>query len=385
MQCSKERLQCHTVVFCQEFSPCGSVLVTGDNFGRIGVFALAELLAGSSSASAPGENCSTVTFSVCHGSIYALHTIDNYLVCGTTSGIKAFLWSSLVSAAESPAIGKPNVMWTLDPPSDIGGGRIVNALCTLGTHLVSASSSGCIHVWDVERERLTRKFDGHSKQALCVVSRPRTSEQCFSGSDDGTVKLWDSRSSACCHSITPTVPNPSLASSSSQSRNNNWVSAVAVDPNDRWLACGGSQPLTLHHIGMLTSDAASDSAPVSQLTSPTNRHSTPASIISTATTSSSSNSVCPQAVTYGTPASNGITNTCRFTDSSLLSAGSTSRLYHWDLAGSCQREVPCSSKILYSVAVHGEERERITSVAGSSAYLDVFTSYIYGTVKLLLS
>ena len=47
------------------------------------------------------------------------------------------------------------------------------------------------------------------------------------------------------------------------------------------------------------------------------------------------------------------------TSRQLLSVGSSSQLYHWDFGARCQKEVPCSSKILYSVALQGAGRDQV--------------------------
>lgn len=69
-----------------------------------------------------------------------------------------------------------------------------------GTHLVSASTDKSMAMWDLEAGVRVRRFKGHQSFVnSCDVSDNPT--MICSGSDDGTVRLWDSRRRHCVKTL----------------------------------------------------------------------------------------------------------------------------------------------------------------------------------------
>jgi len=64
---------------------------------------------------------------------------------------------------------------------------------TDGSMLFSASTDKTIAVWDIEEGERIRKLKGHQTFVNCVGCARRGPQLLCSGSDDGTVKLWDAR------------------------------------------------------------------------------------------------------------------------------------------------------------------------------------------------
>lgn len=77
----------------------------------------------------------------------------------------------------------------------------------------------------------------HFKDMVTTVATvPNSAHLLASGSEDGTVRLWDVRAGKSARILEPGVV---LADHGGAGR---WISAVAVDEAGSWLACGGGIP-----------------------------------------------------------------------------------------------------------------------------------------------
>eukprot|EP00826_Nyctotherus_ovalis_P042552 TRINITY_DN4390_c0_g2_i14.p4 TRINITY_DN4390_c0_g2~~TRINITY_DN4390_c0_g2_i14.p4 ORF type:complete len:136 (-),score=38.55 TRINITY_DN4390_c0_g2_i14:192-599(-) len=66
----------------------------------------------------------------------------------------------------------------------------------LGGHgqsfVASGSEDAVVYIWNRSTELLTTKLPGHTSMVNCVAWSPTDSSLLVSGSDDYTVKVWDS-------------------------------------------------------------------------------------------------------------------------------------------------------------------------------------------------
>ena len=69
-----------------------------------------------------------------------------------------------------------------------------------GTSLVSGSDDGTVKLWDVQTGGVVKTFSGHSN-TVCSVSISADSTMIASGSDDNTIHLWDIQTGECYHVI----------------------------------------------------------------------------------------------------------------------------------------------------------------------------------------
>lgn len=91
-----------------------------------------------------------------------------------------------------------------------------------GKYLASGSEDGIIQIWDTKSGKCLRVLEGHSNRISCVTYGPQGSILA-SASDDETVRIWDTETGKCCQ-ILEWCPSR--------------IGSVAFSPNGRYLAIG---------------------------------------------------------------------------------------------------------------------------------------------------
>eukprot|EP00727_Mastigamoeba_balamuthi_P014287 m51a1_g9481 hypothetical protein (341) ;mRNA; f:608201-609909 len=123
--------------------------------------------------------------------------------------------------------------------------RETNAIAFSGSAMVCGCGDGVAYVYDVAGGcAAVGELAGHKGPVLACAARPGTQHEVLTGSEDGSVLLWDLRTRTCEATFAP--PRARGASGAG-----GWVSAVAVDPTGEWLACatgGADGCLSLWHI-----------------------------------------------------------------------------------------------------------------------------------------
>lgn len=72
---------------------------------------------------------------------------------------------------------------------------------TAGDLLFSCATDKLLSVWDVVTGSRVRKMKGHQNFVNSVRGARRGVETLVSGSDDGTIKVWDARRKHVCHTF----------------------------------------------------------------------------------------------------------------------------------------------------------------------------------------
>lgn len=106
------------------------------------------------------------------------------------------------------------------------------AISSDGKNVVTGSADKTAKLWDVSESPTTTKLTGHSKPVLCVAFSPKAESKFFaSGSEDGTINLWDSNGTQPVLTLRGQPATPILA--------------VAISPDGQTLASGGADARVL--------------------------------------------------------------------------------------------------------------------------------------------
>jgi THO complex subunit 6 len=117
----------------------------------------------------------------------------------------------------------------LSPFSEING----VAVSREAARAFLAGGDGAAHELDLSSLSFVRRFTGHADY-LHSVQYLSHSRELVTGSEDGTIGIWDARQAKRVELL-----QPSSSPSSSTSGSDAWVGSVAVDASETWLAAGG--------------------------------------------------------------------------------------------------------------------------------------------------
>lgn len=325
--------QYYTTIYSVAYSSCGYYLAAASNFGSIAIFNLSAHLDKDEGIQVEGfQKCPLFKFSAHSGPIYTLISSKKFLISGSIGEMKAWKWSDLKRKEAKP-------VWTYYIPQGENLTKPeVNSIVLGSKEDESMMYIGCgdnkVHCLDVETQSLKVSLEGHTDYILCVCVG-NNGHECVSGSEDGTVRMWDARKGGgAVHVIEPYKHNIS-----SRPEMGKWIGCVAYDVSDDWLVCGGAPTLCVWHIRSLS--------PCTQLLKP-----------------------------------NATSSVVHFYDDIIISAGSESCINHWSLDGNLQIEVPASASNILSIGIASNPSLQVLSAAGTSYKIDVCTDFRYKDFSL---
>ncbi|XP_067421794.1 THO complex subunit 6 homolog isoform X3 [Emydura macquarii macquarii] len=197
--------------------------------------------------------------------------------------------------------------------------------------LLLAGGDCAVHVMDLESGTFTHKFQGHSDYVHCLALRDQFQE-CLSGSEDGTVRMWDLRTGAQVQVI-----EVHKYEECSRPQNGKWIRCLATDCD--WMVCGGGPALTLWHLRSVTPTTVFPLPP------------------------------CQQHV--------------MFYQDLILSAGHSPTINHLQISGEIRAQIPCTPHSVHSLCINEHSPEhKVLTAAGSSHKVDVFTNFSYRAFSL---
>lgn len=154
-------------------------------------------------------------------------------------------------------------------PSQLEGARgtklprpEVNGLALAGpSALYAACGDGNVYGWDLETRQVVKTYAGHQNAVYCVgMSGAHTF---CSGSEDGSVRLWDARQSGCSNVLDPSTGTAQGSAATWSPKP--WVSCMDVEADGSWMVCGGgSRHLSLWHLPSLAVTATMPTASAPQ-------------------------------------------------------------------------------------------------------------------------
>ncbi|XP_062263585.1 THO complex subunit 6 homolog isoform X3 [Platichthys flesus] len=183
----------HMSVFSQSFSPCGRFLAAGNNYGEIALFSLSAALSPDATALSQKP---VLTFTAHEGPIFSLLSTDCFLLSTGNGEISAWSWTELIKKNVKPLWTKrPNYKSSLEIPE-------INSMTVQSrdNSLVIGGGDNNVHILDLEHGVFKSVLQGHTDYVHCVSVREREAE-ILSGSEDGAVRIWDSRTGQCVHCI----------------------------------------------------------------------------------------------------------------------------------------------------------------------------------------
>ncbi|XP_076909525.1 eukaryotic initiation factor 4A-15-like [Bidens hawaiensis] len=248
------------------------------------------------------------------------------LSCGDDGRIRGWKWMDMFEAKQNGGLLKPQL--DLANPQHKGPWGALSpipetnaiAVDTQGGSIYAAAGDSCAYCWDVEKSKIKLTFKGHSGYLHSVVAR-NSCNQIITGSEDGTARIWDCRSGKCTNVIEPGKDKKSKEFFS-------YVSCIALDANEKWLACGSGRNLSVWNL------SASER-------------------ISGITTRACIQDIC-------------------FDDNQILAVGAEPVLSRYDINGVMLSQIQCVPRSTFSVSLH---LSGVICVAGYGGVVDVISQF----------
>jgi len=352
--------QLYMTIFAQEFSPCGKYLAISNSYGDIAVHHLDSVLKFRSRKSRPGKDEERNVVNKFQGHedpVFSLTSNHKYLVSGSIGQIKGWRWaeiaeiasSEIASSSSSPSLPRSTPSWTLNVPVNkaVGSRPEINYMIIKGDVLYAAAGDGNVYGWSLDTTELIRKYEGHSDYVHCLAMKD--DNLLLSGSEDGSLRFWDPRTSGSCVALM----EPYKHSSCSRPAIGKWISCVDIE-EDRVL-CGGGPHLSLFHLKMSSSVYNHQSSKFSSA-SPLHVFKTEGNVTQ---------------------------NVVKFHEDGFLCAGSSPFVHHWDLSGRLSMSLAVTPSSVYTVASNdNSSKYPVMTIAGSSNKIDFCISKGYSSFSL---
>jgi len=245
-------------VLCAEFSPSGEHLVCATDRGWVHVWLFGKQIA-PDGLQPPKISSSTQLHECAIYSIIFLHSgAGELLISGSDDDIRCWRWEDLVGNTV-----KPTPLFQLhNPRRNLRRGGMLPlsetsalAIDASSSKMYSAAGDGNAYAWDLVTQKCLSTFSGHTDMLHCLALRSRQM-QLVTGSEDGTLRIWDVRSSTCSNVLRADAP-PLCPGTNMPTRNPvetcGWCSCLAIDDSQNWLAAGwGNRFLCTIELNTLT-------------------------------------------------------------------------------------------------------------------------------------
>ncbi|PVD31603.1 hypothetical protein C0Q70_07018 [Pomacea canaliculata] len=322
----------YTIVYDQCFSPCGKYLAAGSNYGDIAIFNMSAAL--SSDATEKSKHPVFIFKGCKDGGIFCLTSTETFLLSAGDGEIQAWRWSDLTAKTAKLA-------WSLTLPRSgvLANAEVNSMIINQQSHkscLYAGGGDKKIHTWDLETGQYLSALEGHTDyiHKLLLMNE---GQDCLSASEDGTVRIWDTRTTGESVQCIEPFKNELCA----RPLMGKWLRCLAVDSEEGWLICGGGPKMSAWHLRTLSPTTVFDTPSVSQ-------------------------------------------NVALFHEDYILSAGSLACMNHWMLTGQLKSSIPCSPTSVFSLNINKRsDASKVLCIAGASPYIDVCINFGYTSFALV--
>ncbi|XP_028751496.1 THO complex subunit 6-like [Neltuma alba] len=252
------------------------------------------------------------------------------LSCGDDGRIRGWRWKELAGSKDSSSLLGSDIKPLLDlvNPQHKGPWGALSpipennaiAVDTKGGSVFSASGDSCAYCWDVATGKVKTVFKGHSDYLHCLVAR-NSASQIITGSEDGTARIWDCKSGKCIKVIDPAKDLKSKGFVS-------WISSVALDASESWLACSYGRSISLWNL------------PASECISKTSTGSSVQDML--------------------------------FDNNQILAVGAGHLLNRFDMNGAILSQIQCAPPSSFSISLHPSG---VMAVGGCGCLVDVISQF----------
>ncbi|KAK9142298.1 hypothetical protein Syun_011698 [Stephania yunnanensis] len=302
---AKEReLQARTVfrtIFAPSQNPIPETIVAASSDGSVAPYSISSCI-----SSYPGHDGPAYDVK-----FYGQGEDSLLLSCGDDGRIQGWRWKEILNS-------------DLTHASHMRGNHLMSVLDLVNPQhrgsVFSAAGDSCAYCWDVEASKVKMTFKGHSDYLHCIVAR-NSSSQIITGSEDGTVRMWDCKSGKCTYVINP-QKNVKLKAASS------WISCIALDISENWLAFSTDRSISIWNL-------------------PTREC---ISMIGTLS----------------------LVQDILFEDNQILAVGAEPALSHFNLNGAILSQVQCAPQSAFSISRHPSG---VMAVGGYGGLVDVISQF----------
>ncbi|KAJ6236088.1 tho complex subunit 6 [Anaeramoeba flamelloides] len=246
-QYKRLKMNSYTQILASEVSHDGKYLIFGSNFGYLNIYSVSELR----DLQNQTNNLNPIRkVQITKDPIYCIHSSEENIFIGHPNGVSMYNFQTLLRGkSEKP---EPSLLFLYETVTKRNRKTIkclheANGIAydEETKRLYAATGSPKVCVWDTQNGEVVEELDGHFKYLYEIKFVPPSKEQFITGSEDGTVGVWDKLNSKIlgkfdlinCKYIENENENEnkSLSTTTKTNNNNCYVNCFDIDKDGRWL------------------------------------------------------------------------------------------------------------------------------------------------------